>query len=98
MNKSQLSIIIPAKNEAKRISKTLDELADYLKAHDLADAEVLVVTGKSTDDTAGSAKSKAAKFQNFQVLEENTPGKGQAVKIGMLKSSGKYRLFMDADL
>ena len=45
-----LSIIIPAFNEAERISETLHSIAEFLNERDLDD-EVIVVDDGSSDDT-----------------------------------------------
>lgn len=46
-----LSIIIPARNEAKRLPRTLEHILAYL--HDKTwDAEIIVVNDGSTDETS----------------------------------------------
>lgn len=97
-SKKTLSIIIPAFKEGKRLGGTLDELGAYLGAHGRADTEVIVVVSKSPDNTLAVAKNAGKKFKNFTAIEEPPQGKGSAVKHGMLKATGDYRLFMDADL
>lgn len=93
------SIIVPAYQEAARIEKTLDRLAEYLKQHDETDTEVVVVVADSPDGTAGLARSKAKLFSNFRVVEPGPKaGKGRDVRVGMYEAKGEYKLFMDADL
>jgi dolichyl-phosphate beta-glucosyltransferase len=92
-----LSIIIPAYNEEKRISKTLDSIALYLEKQDYQ-AEVLVVSDGSTDQTIETASKFKEKIRNLVVIDNKTnQGKGAVVKQGMLQAQGKYRVFMDAD-
>lgn len=94
-----LSIIIPAYQEAVRIEKTLDELAKYLKENDYHQVEVLVVTADSPDGTATLARAKSGLFESFRVIDAGAKvGKGRDVRTGMLAAGGKYRIFMDADL
>src|SRR3989344_1432028 len=94
-----LSIIIPAYNEAGRIGKTLDQLSSYLKHHDLGEVEVIVAVATSRDKTLELAQSKAPRFEHFQAVDAGSHGgKGRDVKLAMLQAHGKYRLFMDADL
>jgi dolichyl-phosphate beta-glucosyltransferase len=94
-----LSIVIPAFQEAEVIEATLDSLATYLNTHDMGVVEVLVVVADSPDGTAKLARGKASKFKSFRLIEPGSRvGKGRDVRIGMLSAAGKYRLFMDADL
>lgn len=95
----RLSIIIPAYQEAKRIEKTLDQLAVYLTTHRYTDTEVVVVNADSPDGTAALAQSKAKLFEQFCLVPAGPrAGKGRDVRLGMLSARGQYRLYMDADL
>lgn len=96
-----LSWIIPAHNEERRIEKTLREVDAYLRAKKNLDAsfqyEILLVNNGSVDTTQKIAERLQREILNFSVLVTNGPGKGWAVKEGMLKSHGDIRLFSDAD-
>jgi len=93
-----LSIIIPAYNEEKRIEKTLREINNYLKKQSY-DSEILVVSDGSRDRTNEIVKNlRETEIKNLNLIEEKENyGKGYAVRIGMLKANGKYRLFSDSD-
>jgi dolichyl-phosphate beta-glucosyltransferase len=97
-----LTILIPALREEKRIGRTLDELSALLKKDSLLASitvEVLVVSAKSTDATHEVTLSKTAKFNDLRLLIPGPPlGKGRDVQYGMLRAKGKVVLFMDADL
>lgn len=97
-----LSIVIPALNEEKRIGKTLDELNKFLTKNSTMskiECEVLVVSADSTDKTHEVAKRHGKKIKNFNLLLPGKKvGKGRDVKYGMLRANGKYIVFMDADL
>jgi len=97
-----LSIVIPARREAKRIGKTLDELAIYLKKDKTLKnltTEVLVVAADAGDDTGGVTLSKKNKFENLKLLKPGAiVGKGRDVAYGMLRAKGNLIIFMDADL
>lgn len=90
----QLSIVIPAYNEAKRLPRTLEAAWAYVQAHGL-EAEILVVDDGSKDETA----TVAAGFPGVTVLSYGgNRGKGHAVRFGVLRAAGERVLFMDADL
>lgn len=98
MTQIDLSIIIPAYQEAGTIEHNLTILGDYLKSHHLGEVEVLVMT-QSDDDTAAAAQHEAKDFQHFRVISlGQRTGKGAAVRAGMFEATGRYKLFMDADL
>lgn len=92
----QLSIVIPAYNEAQRLPRTLEATLGYLRARGLSSqAEVLVVDDGSRDATA----TVAAGFPGVTVLSYGgNRGKGYAVRYGVLRAAGERVLFMDADL
>jgi glycosyltransferase involved in cell wall biosynthesis len=60
--------------------------------------EVLVVENSSTDSTLAIAQAFAAQVPQVRVLQNTRPGKGLAVKRGMLEARGQYRFMFDADL
>jgi len=94
-----LSIVVPAFNEADRIVETISRTLEFLKAR-AGTSEVLVVSDGSTDDTATVVTSLFPPAGNVsvKVLEYHpNRGKGYAVRYGMLNAAGKMVLFMDAD-
>ncbi|HSH31532.1 MAG TPA: glycosyltransferase [Candidatus Saccharimonadales bacterium] len=98
-NEIDLSIIIPAYQEAKRIGGTLERLAQFLKTKDYGSVEVLVVTATSSDGTDQAALAKAKLFQNFRLVDLGPRvGKGRDVRAGIFEARGRYKMFMDADL
>ncbi len=92
-----LSIIIPAHNEADRLPDTLGQVFDFLHRQEYT-AEVLIVENASRDRTLEVAQSFARQHPNLRVLQEARPGKGGAVRRGMLEARGEYRFMCDADL
>jgi dolichyl-phosphate beta-glucosyltransferase len=92
-----LSIIIPAYNEAGRIVQTLQRINDYLMGSSLS-SEILVVLDGPTDNTLGVLREFTEKVPNLRILERRqNRGKGYTVREGMLKAAGRLRLFCDAD-
>ncbi len=91
-----LSIILPAHNEEKRLPDTLLQIENFIKTQPYQ-VEVVIVENGSSDQTLRIAQNHAETHPHTLVLHEDRPGKGLAVKQGMLAASGKYRFFCDVD-
>lgn len=83
-----LSIVLPAKNEAKSLGTLLAELRDLYPA-----AEIIVVDDGSTDNTSQVSKDAGAK----SVRHPYSMGNGAAIKTGARNATGHILVFMDAD-
>ncbi|MEW6403946.1 MAG: dolichyl-phosphate beta-glucosyltransferase [Chloroflexota bacterium] len=92
-----LSIVIPAYNEESRLPRTLGQVFAYLEKQPYS-YEVIIVENGSTDRTLKIAQDFAASHPALKALHENRPGKGNAVRRGMLEAQGQYRFICDADL
>lgn len=94
----KLSVIIPAYNEEKRITATLTSVVGYLERQSY-DYEIIVVVNNSHDRTFDVVSDLASgKIANLVAMNLPEPGKGNAVKRGILeKASGDFMMFMDAD-
>ena len=93
-----VSIVIPAFNEAHRVPATLDHIQRYLATTSLT-AEIIVVDDGSQDGTAEVVRQRAAQWPQLRLVSaERNGGKGAAVRLGMAAASGRYRVFSDADL
>ena len=88
----QLSIVMPALNEAGSIGSVLEELQAELKQHDL-DAEIIVVDDGSTDDTGAIALAAGARV----LRHRGNRGYGAALKTGILAASHDTVAITDAD-
>jgi len=95
-----LSIVVPAYNERARLPETLGRLASFLDHSSQGQqAEVLVVDDGSSDGTAGLVEELGRSDPRFRLLSNpGNRGKGYAVRHGMLKAAGDWRLMTDADL
>ncbi|MCG2701241.1 MAG: dolichyl-phosphate beta-glucosyltransferase [Candidatus Falkowbacteria bacterium] len=92
-----LSVIIPAYNEEKTLYKNIKIFNDYLSRQKY-DYEIIIVNDGSTDRTEKIACRLAAEIKNLNLINNKiNKGKGAAVRQGLLKAKGEYRLFIDAD-
>jgi len=91
-----LSIIIPARNEETRLPRALGQVFAFLEKQ-AYDSEVIVVENGSQDRTLELAREFTQYFPGLRILHEDLPGKGGAVRRGVMESNGNYRLIADAD-
>jgi len=97
----QVSIIVPAYNEAQRLPHSLQALRHHFGAASWSSRlfEVLVVVEHSTDGTLELAREATAEQANFHILDNRVQrGKGYAVRSGMRQARGAIVFYMDADL
>ncbi len=83
-----LSIILPAKNEAEGLQRTLPGLRSAYPQ-----AQIIVVNDGSTDATAQIAHDHGA----MVISNPYSMGNGAAIKRGARAASGQVLVFMDAD-
>lgn len=91
---ADLSVVIPAYNEARRLGPTLDRVAAALVGRE---HEILVIDDGSADGTAALVRGHGAPHLRLIELGTNR-GKGAAIRRGVLASSGRRVLLCDADL
>ncbi len=97
MEKSILfSLILPAYNEEKRLPECMEKVESFVASYP-DPIEVILVENGSKDRTYELGQEYAAKYPWLTVLKEQTPGKGNAVRRGMLEAHGRYRMFADVD-
>jgi glycosyltransferase involved in cell wall biosynthesis len=85
---SQVSVVIPAFNEADAIAEVIRDLQAEADWH-----EILVVDDGSTDATADQAEAAGARV----IRQPYNKGNGAAVKAGIRAARGEYLLIIDAD-
>lgn len=104
-----ISIIIPARNEEKRIGNLLKSLQNQ----SYKDFEVIVVDDNSSDNTKKIVEAYAIKINKdkknleqtagidiyyYKLPEGDWKGKTAACFFGALKAKGDFFLFLDADI
>jgi glycosyltransferase involved in cell wall biosynthesis len=97
----ELSIVIPAYNEEKRLPRTLARIREYFaRAGEPGDGiEILVVDDGSADGTALITQEWMREMPCLRLVPNNSNrGKGYSVRHGMLEARGRIVLFTDADL
>jgi len=93
----QIEIVVPARNEARRLPGGLAALCG--KAAALAiPAAVLVVDSASSDGTAEVVRQWPAGPVPVRLLHCTRPGKGLAVRTGLLATRAPFVGFCDADM
>ena len=90
-----LTVIIPAYNEEKRLPWTLAQLAVFLNDWGI-DYRVLVADDGSTDRTAELTRDLGPRCSTLRLVPQG--GKGRAVRTAMLHATGRILAFTDADL
>ena len=83
-----VSIVIPAKNEAKGLSLFLPTLVNIYP-----DFEIIVVNDGSTDETASICEASGVSV----ITHPYSKGNGAAIKSGARAAKGDIVVFMDGD-
>lgn len=93
----KLSIIIPAKNEAKNLHTCIPEISEILILHNI-DHEILVIDDGSTDNTSEIINNITNDFGSVICIKnKNDNGFGRAIRLGLEHFSGDAVAIMMAD-
>ncbi|MHC4281844.1 MAG: glycosyltransferase, partial [Planctomycetota bacterium] len=92
-----LSIVIPALNESKKIGRDVKEAAVFLEDNKLA-GEIIVVDDGSHDNTAEVAQNIgiSTAIKRNVIRYEHHRGKGHAIRTGIKQTSAEYVMFADS--
>ena len=84
---SMVSVIIPTLNEAENLAFVLNTIPRWVN-------EIIIVDGRSTDDSVRVAKVLRP---DVRIIHEPRRGKGAALRAGLDAASGDIRIIMDGD-
>ncbi|MBC7403880.1 MAG: glycosyltransferase family 2 protein [Microbacteriaceae bacterium] len=82
----RISIVIPARNEARNLAVILTELPPV--------HQVILVDGNSVDDTVATARRV---MPDIQIVQQTRTGKGNALACGFAAVTGDIIIMFDAD-
>jgi glycosyltransferase involved in cell wall biosynthesis len=93
MSFSEVSVVIPARNEQETLGPILDRLNAAIQRLPQYRFETLVVVDSEADLTIPVAKSRGATV----VLSDSGRGKGNALYTGFRKAAGEVLVIFDSD-
>ena len=94
---SVVSIIIPAKNEAKNIGSTIEGIREAFKKEKIA-YDIIVINDGSSDGTGKVIKYMADEDPNVRIVRNREPfGFGSAIKKGLEEYRGDMAIIAMAD-
>jgi dolichyl-phosphate beta-glucosyltransferase len=98
MAQPDLTVIVPAYNEAARITPTIERILAYLRSQAYA-WELIIVDDGSRDGTVDVVRGLIAGEPAARLVAyQPNRGKGYAVRTGVLAAQGRRAVFLDADL
>ena len=82
-----VSVVVPAKNEARNLAHVFASIPAWVD-------EVVLVDGRSTDDTVAEARRL---LPGVRIVTQQGRGKGDALRVGFEAAKGDIIVMIDAD-
>lgn len=95
MSRPRLTLVLPARDEAAVIRRTVTEVSAYLQRLEPSH-EILVGDSGSRDGTGDIARATGA--PHVRVIRDDLPGKGRILTRCLAAARGEVVGFLDADL
>jgi len=94
---TDVSVILPAYNEAENLPSVIGEIVDTLGATSLK-FEILIIDDGSKDGTRGVATELVHRYEQVRALRlRHNRGKSYALQVGLQAAIGERIVLMDAD-
>jgi len=92
-----LSIVIPAFKESKKIGRDVEAASTFLESNHLV-GEIIIIDDGSRDETAEAAEKVevSSRIALKVVRLHHHMGKGYAIRTGIKQTSGEYVMFADS--
>ena len=98
IDRPYISIVVPAFNESDKIAWTIEKISSFFEKKNYP-FEIIVADDASKDQTFSIVSGLIPKYPWLKAIKlEKNGEKAGAVKEGVLRASGRYILFTDADL
>jgi cellulose synthase/poly-beta-1,6-N-acetylglucosamine synthase-like glycosyltransferase len=91
--KPSVSVIIPAYNEEKVITKTIRAILNSTYSN----LDIIVIDDGSSDNTYQTAKDNFENNSRVQIFTKENGGKSEALNFGVLKTDAEIVVTLDAD-
>lgn len=95
---TDISVIIPTRNEKKIIVKNLTKIYEYLDQLNGIDNFEIIVCDKSEDETPSMVKDLATKFPKIKYLTVEKKGIGAGLKAGIDHAQYDILMLYDIDM
>lgn len=94
----RVCITIPVLNEERQLPDSIGRLAAFLDAEAGFECDIVIADNGSTDGTWVLARLLTEHFPNVEVMHQDMPGRGRALKAAWTQSQAEILSYMDVDL
>ncbi len=94
----QVEIVVPVRNEEADLARSVQCLADYLRAGFPFGTRITIADNGSSDGTWAVAEALAAELTEVRAVRLEQPGRGRALRSCWLGSDAEILVYTDVDL